>query len=266
MTAAVHEHTRISPWAVASVLCSLIFFCPLTTALGVIFGLWGLWDIHRHPQRTGNGVAFTGLVIGALCTGGIIAFGIWWNDVVRRPMLYGPYASLVAGSRGDIQTFKSGFIGPGATAGDDAAQQFFSRLSNRYGAFVASQQDAFGASDSQASLMQTGSARIAYELTFTGQTVQALGHYVLRDANGNLVSKFRYLAVFDSAHSPLVFPPSLADQAVSDRQTLREQMVDEAIEEEQQRQPNGSEQSPAPGGSLDEPGANGTAGERGPPR
>jgi hypothetical protein len=51
--------------AIAALICSLIFFIPTLSVLGVIFGIVALRQISRTPQN-GKGMAITGIVIGTL--------------------------------------------------------------------------------------------------------------------------------------------------------------------------------------------------------
>ncbi len=50
--------------AVASLVCSLIFFCPLTTLLGPLLGLIALATMGGDPPKRGKGMAATGIVLG----------------------------------------------------------------------------------------------------------------------------------------------------------------------------------------------------------
>ena len=246
MNAETLRRPAYSPWAVASLLCSVVFFCPFTAILGPVLGLWALRDIHRTNRR-GTGLAFTGLTLGAVFTGCWVAVPIWVDSAIRRPIQQGPRNALIAGWTGDLEAFKAGFVGPGAESSDQAAQQFLSNLSNRYGRFVSIQQDPLGVSDDQSSLLRDGHARLSYQFEFSNGQPKAFADYVLRDEKQGFVSRFRYFAVFGRSGGPLVYPPSLAEKVIKDRQALQQQQVTESIEEDV-GETNG-EQSDSSGGS-----------------
>ena len=62
------EPSRTSGLAISSLVCSLIFCCPLTTIIGPILGLIAFVSIGSKPNLRGKGLALTGIILGVLMT------------------------------------------------------------------------------------------------------------------------------------------------------------------------------------------------------
>lgn len=56
--------------AIAAGYLGLVSLIPglalITGPLGIIFGLWGLSDLKKHPEKRGTGRSITGIALGAL--------------------------------------------------------------------------------------------------------------------------------------------------------------------------------------------------------
>ncbi len=63
-------------FAIAALVCGLLFFVPLSAILAIIFGIVALAQIRRTHQR-GRGMAITGIVIGSLAMVAVISAIIW---------------------------------------------------------------------------------------------------------------------------------------------------------------------------------------------
>jgi hypothetical protein len=61
--------------AIASLVCSLVWFVWIGSVLGVIFGHVALAETRRDPHVSGRGLAIAGLVIGYGALG-LLALGI----------------------------------------------------------------------------------------------------------------------------------------------------------------------------------------------
>lgn len=198
-----------SKLAIWSLVCSLIFFCPLTTLLAPILGLIGLAKIGGNPNLKGKGLCIVGILLGVVFTagwgyGGYVGIGKMkeWMGVVMS----GPSDALAAGFGGDVAGFKAGFYGAGTTASDAEAQAFLDELRNRYGGFV-------GCSFSQTSQPaqpQPGqpSAPFPYTLEFQNATIDCEAEIIFADQQtGQIIMKLGYIIVADPDAGDLKYPP-----------------------------------------------------------
>ena len=135
----IDEPPRTSMLAVASLLSSVIFCCPLTTILAIILGIGALLSIKANPaQRTGKGLAITGIVLGTLFTIGLavlIPYGIAMSRKADLNMRTQPPAAMQAGFAGDIAGFKKVAQSGLASATDAEIAAFLAELESRYGKF-----------------------------------------------------------------------------------------------------------------------------------
>ena len=132
---------RTTPWAFGALLCSVIVFCPLATLLGPLLGLRAIAEVRTRPGTGGTGMAVTAILIGVIATFGWIVAVFWWNDNIRRPMLSGPAREFAAAQQGDYRTFRAGFVGPAAEAGNDEIAAFIREMIQRYGLLLSIQQN-----------------------------------------------------------------------------------------------------------------------------
>jgi hypothetical protein len=195
-----------SKMAVASLVCSLIFFCPITTLLGPLLGLIAIATMG--PTRKGRGLAAGGILIGAVLTGGWAWGGWWFSGVMKQSIeavMEGPHDALTAGFAGDMAGFRAGFHGAGTAATDAEVTVFIEELRSRYGDFVSSR---FNES-SQPAQPQFGqpSAPFPYLLTFASGDVAAEAEIVFADQRtGEFVMKLGYIEVPDAERGTLRFP------------------------------------------------------------
>ncbi len=200
--------------AVASMVCSFIFFCPLTTLLAPLLGLIALATMGGDPPKRGKGMAVTGIALGIVFTTvqciliftvGAKGFG-FLKEYIDFAM-EGPNEALVLGTGGDITQFKLSFHGAGATASDAEAQAFLDELSFRYGAYISTE------SAQQGGQQQFGqpSARMPYVIEFDRGVVDAEVELVFADqSTGELLKKLGYILVFDADLGDLRYPPAEA--------------------------------------------------------
>jgi hypothetical protein len=205
------EPPRTSGLAVASLVCSLIFCCPITTILAPVLGLAAIVSIGNNPMRRGKGLALAGIILGIIFTVGqawgyfkLYKVGMEFMQVVMT----GPRDALSKGFSGDIAGYKASFIGPGATAPDDQAKAFLDELTKRYGSFQTSALD-----ESSGGPRQTGQPAVPfpYVLTFSGGTVKAEAEIVFYDeATQTLANKLGYILIEDPDKGNLRYPPDAA--------------------------------------------------------
>ncbi|MEE2908583.1 MAG: DUF4190 domain-containing protein [Planctomycetota bacterium] len=196
-----------SPWALIGLACS-VGLCPVVTMLGVLFGVLALRDI-RTGKRRGRGVAITAIVIGIVVTP-VTTFGLlWWNHMVREPMLHGPLEAIQAGQAGDVEAFRQAFLEPSAS-GVEAAQ-FLGALTDRFGSLVSITQDP----ERDAAWDPSGwSISVPYFLQFNRDSVPGTARYVILDREGGRpIPVFRFAWVRIGQTPPLTFPPGAGGDA-----------------------------------------------------
>ena len=127
------EPPRTSGLAIASLVCSLVFCCPLTTLLGPLLGAIAIAMIGGNPARKGKGVAAAGIIIGLLLSAawaGMIYVGY---TTVVKPTMVGPLEEIKALQDGDYDTFRATMFGDLAGLSDDELRVFGEELESRYG-------------------------------------------------------------------------------------------------------------------------------------
>ena len=93
---------KTSGLAIASLVCSLIICCPLTTLIGPFLGLAAVLTIGSNPARKGKGLAMAGIIIGIFATVGWGTITVWGHKNINVPVQYGPVEVMAAGFSGDI--------------------------------------------------------------------------------------------------------------------------------------------------------------------
>ncbi len=201
------ETPRTSGIAIAALICSLVFCCPLTTILGIVLGAVAIVMIGNNPMQRGKGMALTAIVLGVLFTAGQFVTWRWYQQNVVEPIIRGPEPALRAGFAGDISGFRASFhSSAGATASNAEAQAFIEELRNRYGEFQSARLD-------QASMSGTPMGQtvltLPYQLIFDRAQVNAEAEILMADPQtGTLSVKPTYLTVLDPRLGDLTYPPS----------------------------------------------------------
>ena len=205
---------KTSGLAIASLVCSLIFCCPLTTLLGPLLGLGAIVSISMNPARKGKGLALTAILLGIIFTvgQGFCARFAW--DKFYRVMFTGPNSALYAGFAGDAAGFRNDFTGAGATASDEEVVAFINELRNRYGEFTS----AWISPDSSYPGFGQKQSTMTYRLTFTSGVIDCDAEVVLEEVPAGPPSfKLGSLVVHDPDLGDLTYPASEAeaDEAVT---------------------------------------------------
>jgi len=205
-TAAVGGPARksISLWAVASLVCAILFVCPIAPVLAIVLGIVAVFDVRR-PHRSGKRLVTAALVLSVLAIGGWVLLAGWWNTHARRPMLVGPADAIMAAQAGDTAEFLAAFL-PNADATDQRdAIAFISTVTKRYGLLTASSQRE---SDLEVSTLRR--AVILYEFRFETGPVDVEAEFVLsREDGSGLVLKFAWIVIRDPAAGDLRYPGSV---------------------------------------------------------
>lgn len=217
---------RITPWAYASLICSLGVFCPLLTLLGPLLGIKALAEIRARPGTAGTGIAMTGIAIGVIVTLGWGGAALWWDRHVRRPLLNGPIDVLTTGLHGDVAGFKRGFFGPAAETDDQVAAAFLSEVTSRYGMVLSIIQDE--TREPPETEWGAISPVVPYLMQFEGAFVSGEAEFViLDDRRSGIMAKWRWLIIRDPELGDLAYPPNAQDMR---RDALEEVIVEEPEE------------------------------------
>ena len=214
---------KINRWAIVSLLCSLCIFIPPIVLLGPLFAIIALSSIRRDPKQRGKLLALLAISIGILVTIGYGAGAFWWNTNVRMPMLYGPSKELLAGFDNDLEAFKSGFYGDGASAADDEVSLLISNLRLRYGNFINAEQ--FQVQDSSSGkdndLLHP---QISYIFDFERKQVPALADFLVIDTSRRkFVGKFKWVIIQDDDLGDLIYPASSEEAIRNYLESLEQQ-------------------------------------------
>ena len=197
---------KTSGLAIAALVCSLIFCCPVTTVLGVLLGIGAAISIASSPARKGMGLAITAIVLGGLFTVGQVAIGKWVLEHYEHLMYVVPDETMAAGFAGDAAGFKANFHGAGATASDAEVQAFIDGLRGRYGTLRSVRFNEMGMQDQQP---RFGLAIVPfpYVLEFETTEVDATIEIAFSDPQqGGFVSKLASIKVHDDELGELSYP------------------------------------------------------------
>jgi hypothetical protein len=209
------EPPKTSGLAIAALVCSLIFCCPVTTILGIILGAIAMVTIGSAPGRKGRGLAITAILLGLIFTIGQAYFSYQIYDKYARIVMEGPRRALERGYAGDLPGFKSHFHGRGATASDAEAQQFIDELRTRYGNFVSVTMD----HQAQPVQPKPGQPEVPfpYVLTFQNKPgVNATVIIIMSDQKSILFDpKLISITVHDANLGDLEYPPGAGTGATT---------------------------------------------------
>lgn len=201
---------RTSVLAIASLVCSLLFCCPLATIPGMVLGVAALASIRADPLQRGRGLAITGIVLGVIFTVGqavIYPKGVRLGMQCYELFNNGPQEALNAGFAGDLPAFRGRFHGAAATATDQEAQEFISQLRSRYGEFLSCRPN-----EQVEPAFVKSKVTAAYLLEFETATVQADIDLVLADPDtSQFVFKLGRITVIDHERGDLTYPPQPAE-------------------------------------------------------
>ena len=132
------ENPQKSGMAVASLICSLIICCPLTTVLGPVLGLIALFRFKKQEYLTGKGYAISGIIIGVIATifwivASVIVGGLATEYLEEIKQV--STESIQSAYDGDYEKFRSYLTRDAAHATDAEIEDFVSILQERHGKF-----------------------------------------------------------------------------------------------------------------------------------
>jgi len=198
---------KTSGMAIGSLVCSLIFCCPITTILGIILGIASIATIGSNPMKKGMGLALAGILIGLVATGlqgyvGVVGYG--YVKEAMELVESGPENALAAASDGNFDEFRAYFYGDGVQATDDEITAFIGELETRFGEF----QEAMVAQADVEPRPGQPDIVMPYDLVFADDTVRCAIKIIFSDpdAGRNWVCKFAWIEVADPELRNVSFP------------------------------------------------------------
>ncbi len=192
---------KSSGLAIASLVCSLVLCCPVTTVIGPLLGVAALATLSRRPDRGGRGLAIAGIIVGVLATVLWVVGGqaIWAR--ILEPVIGRPAEALSAGFAGDVGRFKGCFHGAAAQTADADASAFIDSMRGRYGDFVS-------AVPVEPVGEEGPAMTLSYQLHFTGKTLTAeIGIVLFDEGSGTWSGKLSSIKVIDAEQGDLTYPP-----------------------------------------------------------
>jgi hypothetical protein len=121
--------------AIASLVCGLLFCCPITTLLAPLLGIAHFISAAGKPWIRGAGLAIGGILLGLVMTGGWV-FLSWASYQFMQQAMRLPDEALAALSADDVSEFRSKWVGlEEGSKGDAQIAAFRQDLESRYGTF-----------------------------------------------------------------------------------------------------------------------------------
>ena len=197
----------VSRLAIASLVLSLIFCCPLTTIAGIVTGAIAVVFTTTNRSLSGRWIAILAIVISIAATAMQIGVAYQGYNNVLMPILTGPQSALKDGEAGDLSAFQSHFaltVAEGNTQED--AKSFLDDVKERYGAFTGASLDQGSTPNKMPSATQAFTAD--YQLDFANGKVRATCAIEIADTSGALSMKLKSLLIHDAKLGDVSFPNS----------------------------------------------------------
>lgn len=126
---------QTSKLAIASLVCGLVFCCPVTTLLAPLLGIAHFVAAAGKPWVRGAGLAIGGILLGLVMSAGW-GFVAWSTYKLFDQAMRLPQAAFAALSASDVAEFRSMWQGLAeGSEGDAQITAFRQDLEARYGAF-----------------------------------------------------------------------------------------------------------------------------------
>ena len=194
--------------AVASLVCSLIICCPITTILGPLLGVIALIRMKSKPHLSGKGFAWSGIVVGVIVTIlWVIAFiliarlATGFLEQTRRVST----ETIQAGYDGDYETFREHLTRSAAQVTDAEIKTFIELLETRFGKF----DSAFFNMEEQNQEIQQTSREAPIPIRFIFETKDTTGYIMFEFIPG---TDFDYemqigcIKIRDTKNGDIIFP------------------------------------------------------------
>lgn len=194
------EPPRTSSLAVASLVSSLVFCCPLTTILGPVLGIGYFVAAAGKPWLRGRGLAIAGILLGVLFT--IASGAVSWavgTAFVRLMELPGEVIARI--EQVDEGAVRELFVPGALPAGSDALREFAAEVADRYGAFRS-----WMPNDRSASVTMTGEI-IPFPILIAFDAAEVEGVVRVAFPSGSLTPLVHSIEILDPQRGDLRLPP-----------------------------------------------------------
>ncbi len=198
---------QVSKLAVASLILSIVVCCPFTTIAGLVTGLLALRATSKDRALTGRWLAIVAIVVSLLATLGQFVMASQAYNNIFVPIFSGPQSALLAGARGDVSGFQSGFIATAANGNTpETAEAFLAAVKERYGEFESASLDTTTAPQQPPAAGQDLVAE--YQLDFAKGRMRATCATEIATQSGAFSMRLRSLVIHDAALGDLRYPPA----------------------------------------------------------
>jgi hypothetical protein len=193
----------MSRTAVLAAMFAVPLCCPPMSLLACVTGGVALWQMRRDARLRGAWLAWTAIVVGALCAG-VMSFILWTNGLGL--IVRGPTAPIRAVIDASPEAMRADWSGPAAESPPEALRNFADAMQSRWGAFVS----ADGSATRTTPLKPVPGRSIAtvpVVLRFERASVEAdFGIELFDERTGSTVMKWRSLRIPLPDGGELVFP------------------------------------------------------------
>ncbi|MCK4871226.1 MAG: DUF4190 domain-containing protein [Phycisphaerales bacterium] len=212
---AVQGPPRTSKLAIASVVCSLIFCCPIVLqVIGIFLGIVAFLTIGAsRGRRKGKGIAAAGIILGLLITIGWCLV-IWFGWLVMRGMYETGGQFIQAAMSGDVAGARQ-VLSPNVRANvtDEQIIAFGQELNGEYGDYYSCGIDLTDQARQRAGLAMFGQ-QPGTQVVLTPAMVQfsqGTGYAVLEmepDQSGGLAMTISGVVFYTDDGNEIRFPPT----------------------------------------------------------
>ncbi|MBT4531055.1 MAG: DUF4190 domain-containing protein [Phycisphaerae bacterium] len=201
-----YDNTQRSKLAIASLICSLIFCCPVVTIFGPILGIVALLKI-KSSHLLGKKLAIAGIFLGVIttvlsCWGGYYVYskakGIL-GDVTQTAS-----EVITASYSHDFEEVRKNFSSQNSAVSDEEIDEFANLLLSRYGSFDSVVVD-WEADDQD--LQPSGQITpMPVILVFETESVHGTLMFEIVPGGDFVEAKFCCIKIDDTTHGDIIFP------------------------------------------------------------
>jgi hypothetical protein len=197
------ERSKLAIW---SLICSLIFCCPIVTIFGPILGAIALIKMKSNP-RSGKGMAISGIIIGVITTVlsvGALLFAFTAAKKVMNQVTESASEVITASYAKEYDKARESFAAQTNDVTNEDLQSFANELQSRYGAFDSITVN-WSAEEQQ--LEPKGQLTpMPVILIFETESVHATIMFEVIPGGDFVVSKFCCIQIEDAVHGNVIFP------------------------------------------------------------
>ena len=197
------DRSKLAVW---SLICSLIFCCPIVTIFGPILGAIALIKMKSNP-RSGKGMAISGIIIGVITTAlsvGALLFAFTAAKKIMNQVTESASEVITASYAKEYDKARDSFSEQTNDVTDEALQSFANELQSRYGAF-----DSITVNWSAEEQLLEPEGQLTpmpVILIFETEFVHATIMFEVVPGGDFVVSKFCCIQIEDAVHGNVIFP------------------------------------------------------------